>query len=276
MDPDFPSKRVRLPNGLKMAYMEAGQGEPVLWIHGMGSFRETFHHVFRHPPVEAHHVAPDLPGFGASGHLSRRQTLKDYADAVVGFMDALGIPAATLVGHSFGGMVAGETVARYPDRVGGVLFISSAGWFFPENAMQPTPYVWINRAGIWLTGLECIGRRTMKALGVNPDHLSADDQRRFQWGWRHAYEMARMGRFYESPDFTDRVLESARPLAAIHGSRDLLFPIARVQDAIDDRFPLWVIEGAGHVPFFSHPEAFNAALKDAFRHLGGSPRSDTP
>ncbi|NMP22125.1 alpha/beta fold hydrolase [Sulfobacillus harzensis] len=274
MDPDFPVNTGVLQNGMRLAYIETGSGEPVtLWIHGMGSYSETFHHLFKAPDLAGRHIAPDMPGFGHSDHLPRVHTLNDYVEAVVGLMDALNIPRAIIAGHSFGGMVAGETVIRHPERVDGVLFVSSAGWFFPENAMAPTPYPWINRIGIWFTGMEFFGRRMMQALGVNPDTLSKADRRRFQWGWRHAYEMARMGRFYDSPRFADRVVASGRPLYAIHGSRDLLFPISRVKEAISDRFPLKIIEGAGHVPFYSHPNEFNRALADGFSHLGASPHN---
>ncbi len=275
MSSDFPCQFVTLPNGVTLAYMESGQGDPIVWIHGMGAYRETFHHLFEEQPVPGQYLALDLPGFGHSGHLPQRHRLVDYAEAIVGFLDAVGLPRATLIGHSFGGMVAGETVARFPDRVRGVVFVSSAGWFFPENALSPTPYEWVNRIGIWITGMNFFGGQMMKALGVNPDTLSRGDRRRFQWGWRHAYEMARMGTFYDSPNFCDRVVASGRPLAAIHGSRDLLFPLARVEAAIDERFPLKVIDGAGHVPFFSHPEAFTTALRACVQHLFQDPHNDT-
>lgn len=276
MSPDFPRQYVTLPSGMTLAYMEAGQGAPILWIHGMGAYRETFHHLFEERPVPGRYLALDLPGFGHSSHLPRRHRLADYAEATIGFLDAMALPRATLVGHSFGGMVAGETVARFPGRVAGVLFVSSAGWCAPENALSPTPYEWMNRIGIWITGMDFFGARMMKALGVNPDTLSRDDRRRFQWGWRHAYEMARMGTFYESPDFCDRVVASGRPVAAIHGSQDLLFPVDRVEAAITRRFPLKVIDGAGHVPFLSHPESFMTALRECFQHLCPGPRNDSP
>lgn len=276
---NFARQWVTLPDGLRMAYMESGETRrgkaPVVWIHGMGAYRETFHPLFAEPPVAARHIAPDLPGFGDSGHWRHRHQLADYVRAMVQFLDALGIEQAMLVGHSFGGMIAGETLIHHPERVRGVILVSSAGWFFPENALQPTPWVFVNRIGIWITGMHWFGRRMMAALGVDASRIDAEDQRRFQWGWRHAYEMARMGTFYDSPDFADRVVAAGKPIAAIHGTRDRLFPLARVRDIIGDRLPLWPIGGAGHVPFFSHPDAFKSAFRDAFESLAASPHNDS-
>jgi len=277
MDKDFPRKRVVLPGNLPITYIDVEhRGEiPVLWIHGMGSYREAFHALFTDPPVPGRHIAMDLPGFGNSGHLIRRHTLGDYAHAVVSFLDALELSEVVLVGHSFGGMVAGETVSRYPDRVSGVVLISSAGWFNPENALEPTRWFWLNRMGIWLTGMEYFGRRMIKALGVNPDRLFRADRRRFQWGWRHAYEMARMGTFYESPQFLPRILQAKKPITVIHGTQDLLFPWNRVRQEILHQLPFWPIGGAGHVPFYSHPDAFRAAFRSAFDEVLAGPHNDS-
>lgn len=274
---DFMVKRARLLNGLVVAYLEVPGGkDPILWIHGMGSYRETFRPVLVHPPTPNRHLAMDLPGFGDSGHYSRRHTLVDYAEAVNGFLQVLNIPRAILVGHSFGGMVAGETAVRFPDRVHGLVLVSSAGWADPINALTPTPYVFVNRLGIWITGMEWFGRRMVQSLGVDAASVSRDDRRRLQVGWRKSYEMARMGPFYHSPDFASRVFASGIPVAAIHGDRDTLFPLAEVRKVMDGgRAPLFVIEGSGHVPFLSHPEKFGSVFREAYNRVAGSPRSDS-
>lgn len=277
MDNDFPIKTVKLDNGMRIAYAEVVNGtEPIVWIHGMGSYRETFHPVLKAPPVPGRHLAIDLPGFGDSSHLRRRHELEDYAAAVDGFLGRLNISGAVLVGHSFGGMVAGETVVRFPQRVRGTILISSAGWVDPINAMTPTRFAWFNRMGIWVTGMEFFGRRMLRALGVDPDRVPRPDRRRLQHGWRRAYEMARMGVFYHSPNFADRLFAAKRPASVIHGDRDALFPLARVTEAVAGRAPIWIIEGSGHLPFYSHPPAFRSHFAAAYSHVVASPHSGRP
>jgi pimeloyl-ACP methyl ester carboxylesterase len=278
VDRDFDKKFVILPGGLKITYVDQGlaSGTAIVWIHGMGSYRESFHPVLKDPPVSARHVALDLPGFGDSGHLGRRQTLADYAASVHDFLEVLQLDGVVLAGHSFGGMVAGETAIRHPERLLGIILISSAGWVDPINALKPTAWVWINRLGIWITGFEYFGRQMLRAIGVNPDTIGPEDRRRLQRGWRRAYEMARMGEFYRSPQFADRLFGSGVPSAVIHGSRDPLFPFDQVRTVIADRAPLWVIEESGHVPFLSHPNPFAEAFREAYAWLGAFPRSGTP
>ncbi len=274
-DRDFAKKTVALPNGLTMAYVEINPGASpcIVWIHGMGSYRETFHSVLTYPPVAARHLAIDLPGFGDSGRPRTKQTLADYAEAVNQFLSAVNGVGAILSGHSFGGMVAGETAARYPDRVGGVILTSAAGWMDPINALSPTRFIWVNRVGIWMTGMEWFGRRMLKALGVDPKTVSRDDRRRLRYGWRRAYEMARMGAFYHSPQFAQRLFAASLPTAVIHGSRDSLFPLQPVRAIINNQSPVWAIEGSGHVPFLSHPRQFSRVFREAFAYIQNSPRS---
>jgi pimeloyl-ACP methyl ester carboxylesterase len=62
-------------------------------------------------------LALDLPGFGRSAKPHGRYDLEFFAAAVDGFLDALGIPPATLVGHSLGGAVAVAFALRRPARV---------------------------------------------------------------------------------------------------------------------------------------------------------------
>lgn len=276
MDRDFPRRSLAFSDGMVIQYMEVANGTvPIVWIHGMGSYREVFHPVFKNPPVPGRHIALDLPGFGDSGHYPNRHTMENYAASLLQVLDSLNLAQPILVGHSFGGMVAGQTLMSRPDRIRGVIFVSSAGWFNPEHAMAPTPYFLVNRMGIWITGMGWFGRRMMTALGVNPDQLGKADRRRLQKGWRRAYEMARMGAFYEVPRFTEQVMAAGRPLAAIHGTRDMLFPIGRLQEVLAGRLPLWTIEGAGHVPFYSHPTEFRQAFQEAYAHLAAPQHSGT-
>lgn len=241
----------------------------------MGSYRETFHSVFCDVPVSGRHIALDLPGFGDSGHLHRRQELSDYARIVDQFLAALDLAEVVLVGHSFGGMIAGETIDRYPDRIKGAVLISAAGWVHPQNALSPTAYFWVNRVGIWVTGMGYFGRKMLRALGVSPELVSRQDRRRLKRGWRRAYEMARMGEFYRSAEFARRLFSGGRPVAVIHGAQDRLFPVDEVTHVVAGRAPLWIIEGSGHVPFLSHRAEFQQAFREAYAYTTASLHDDT-
>ncbi|CAH1659583.1 acetoin dehydrogenase dihydrolipoyllysine-residue acetyltransferase subunit [Chelatococcus asaccharovorans] len=71
--------------------------------------------------------ALDLPGHGQSDKAVKDASLKGLSEALIGFMDALDITSAHLVGHSMGGAVVAQTALDQPGRVSSITLISSAG-----------------------------------------------------------------------------------------------------------------------------------------------------
>jgi pimeloyl-ACP methyl ester carboxylesterase len=121
--------------GVQTNYLEAGSGSPVLLIHGSGPGVTAYANWRLVLPALAerfHVLAPDMAGFG----FSERPEKGDYGvemwtDQVVGFMDALDLDRAHIVGNSFGGAIALRLAARYPERVGRLVLMGSMGIDFP-------------------------------------------------------------------------------------------------------------------------------------------------
>lgn len=108
------------------APLRAGQ-LPLLVIHGLGMSSRYLVPTLE-LLAETHRVhAPDLPGCGRSGRLARPLHLREMADSVVDWMDALGITRADFVGHSVGCQVVTYVATRHPDRVGGLVLASPTG-----------------------------------------------------------------------------------------------------------------------------------------------------
>jgi 2-hydroxy-6-oxo-octa-2,4-dienoate hydrolase len=105
---------------LNTNFHEAGAGTPVILLHGSGPGVSAWTNWRRVMPelADAFHVyAPDMAGFG---YTERRSDLtydiKLWVKHLIGFMDALGIEKAHLVGNSFGGSLALAAALRHPDR----------------------------------------------------------------------------------------------------------------------------------------------------------------
>lgn len=248
-----------------------GGKTPWIFLHGMGSSRWAYADLLSRAPLDGRYYALDLPGFGDSGLPPFTQTLGDFREALRQFIDLLGERAPVLVGHSFGGMVAGDFAGACPDRVGGLILVSSAGYFPPHNAMSPSPWPWVNRIGLWVTGMDHWGNRMLEALGLDPQRIPPESRRRMRYGWRRAREMARMGKFYEVPEFVKNIVASGVPAAAIHGDRDILFPLSEVRQAVGGAFPVLVEPGAGHLPYDYDMEEFVALLNQAARTVNPAP-----
>lgn len=117
--------------GVNVNYHDVGSGRPVLLIHGSGpgvsawaNWRLTIPELARHTRV----VAPDMIGFGFSDRPPEtKYSLEMWVDQLVGFLDALSIEKADIVGNSFGGALALATAIRHPARVDRLVLMGSAG-----------------------------------------------------------------------------------------------------------------------------------------------------
>jgi pimeloyl-ACP methyl ester carboxylesterase len=104
-------------DGLRLHWVGGGRGPAVVFLHGLGGFAESWRPTMAALAGRHTVLALDLPGFGRSAKPHGRYDLEFFAAAVDGFLDALGIPPATLVGHSLGGAVAVAFALRRPARV---------------------------------------------------------------------------------------------------------------------------------------------------------------
>src|SRR5881396_2500362 len=93
-------------DGLDLHYLVDGRGPVVVLVHGLGGFAESWRHTLRGLAGRTTVYALDLPGFGASAKPRAWYRLPYFAGALHGFMEALGIREASLVGHSLGAAVA--------------------------------------------------------------------------------------------------------------------------------------------------------------------------
>ncbi|MCW5670057.1 MAG: alpha/beta fold hydrolase [Hydrogenophaga sp.] len=106
-----------------------GSGPTVLMLHGIGGG-----HVAFAPQVETlaaagyRAVAWDMPGYGHSAPIEP-YTFKGLAQSCIDLIDALQCEHVVLLGHSMGGMVAQEVVARRPDRVGRLVLCGTSAAF---------------------------------------------------------------------------------------------------------------------------------------------------
>lgn len=124
---DAARQHVTLPDGLDLAYVQLAEGEglPLILLHGYTDNSRSWSLVAPYLGVRPIY-ALDMRGHGASGVPACCYGLDSLASDVIGFMDAMGIERADLVGHSMGSMTAGVVAGLHPDRVNRLVLISSA------------------------------------------------------------------------------------------------------------------------------------------------------
>ena len=101
----YLDERFTTVKGINIRYVVAGEGPPVLLIHGFGAFIENWWSNVR-PLSERYRVyALDLPGHGLSDRPVPDYNLSFFTEVIAGFMEAVDIGRAHLVGHSMGGFL---------------------------------------------------------------------------------------------------------------------------------------------------------------------------
>jgi pimeloyl-ACP methyl ester carboxylesterase len=114
-------------DGLKLHYLDAGDGYPVLLLHGasLGSSADVFYDNLSDLARNGFHaISFDQPGFGTSDNP------QDYSvgfrrGMILKFMDALGLKRAALVGHSQSGKLAFILAEKHPDRISHVIVLGT-------------------------------------------------------------------------------------------------------------------------------------------------------
>jgi branched-chain amino acid transport system permease protein len=119
-------------DGCRISYVEEGEGQPLLYIHGNTGSSRWFSKVMG---VQGYRtLALDMPNFGQSEPLSVDVDLNGYADRIVRYMEVLGLHAPVLAGHSLGGAVAQSIAVRYPGLIKALVLIDSSS---PHGLITP-------------------------------------------------------------------------------------------------------------------------------------------
>jgi pimeloyl-ACP methyl ester carboxylesterase len=120
-----PQSRVAEVNGVKLHYLIAGKGDPVVLLHGYAETGHMWRPLF--PGLANNHtvIAPDLRGFGKSSAPESGYTKKEMAQDIHALVKSLGYPKVKIVGHDIGLMVAYAYAAQYPAEVDRIVLMDA-------------------------------------------------------------------------------------------------------------------------------------------------------
>lgn len=245
-----------------------GSGPPVVLIHGWGLHGGVWARTARGLAATCTVLRVDLPGFGASATLPAPYSAEALAQAV-----AARVPAdAAWVGWSLGGLVAlAAARAGVPIRklalVGATpCFVQAADW---PQAMAPEVLA------AFAAELTADWRATVLrflALQVRGSARARDELRVlrdtvFARGEPSVAALRGGLDVLRDTDLRGVLDHITLPTLIIHGTRDVLVPTRAATHTAEalPRARLALVEGAGHAPFFSHPDEFERMLM-AFLH----------
>jgi pimeloyl-ACP methyl ester carboxylesterase len=261
-------------NGTRIAYLDASGGPPVILIHGFGG--SLWQWEYQQAALALHYrvITLDLPGSGLSDKPEIAYTPDEMVAFFRGFLDALGIRKAALVGNSMGaGLVIGMSLA-HPDRVDRLVLISGLPKGVREKltgrltkrAVETSAPVWLIQLGNWLAG-RWVTEDVLKEIVHDHSRLTpAVIERSYQNRRRPGVipplmAAARSLPFWEQ-GFALRIGEIRQPTLIVWGEQDAVFPseVGRELQATIKGASFALIPKAGHIPQWEQPEVVNPLL----------------
>lgn len=267
-------RRVELP-GAEVTYAEIGEGEPIVFIHGIsGSWQNWLENLPYFAGRGRRAIALDLPGFGASPMPSWPIEMPAYGRLLHDFCEKLGIAGgATVVGNSMGGLVAAEAVLSGPERFDGLVLVSAAGLintWMPHQRGRATSRSWDTFGpGFGRLAREIVSRRRARYLMLR-SFVRHPGRLRKELLWEQ------MSSGLPAPGFGD-ALEAVISYDARHRLAELEIPVMIVWGADDRVIPsvaahsyhrriphsqLAIFDETGHVPQLERPARFNRLLDE--------------
>ena len=269
-------------NGIKMHYVEAGAGPPVLLLHG---FPETWY-CWRHqlPALAGRYrvIAPDLRGYGRTAKPATGYDKRTMAGDIRALMDHCGFSRAATVGHDRGARVATRFAKDYPEAIERLVVmdniptriifermdaeIARGHWFFIFNNVPDLPEALISgREEIWL-------RFIFSTWCYNPELFTPDELAVYVRAYsqpgalRGAFSDYRAGREDVAQDEEDKDVLIQCPTLVLWGEDFALggkmwdFREVWRKMAVEEKLTFFSIPQCGHLPHEEKPDVVNREL----------------
>lgn len=256
--PDLRWHRTTL-DGRGASYGEAGDGPPVVFLHGWGlSCRAYARALPGLARAGARVIAPALPGFGRSDDLPGRLTWDKLAKWVDDLLDHAGVEEpAFFVGHSFGGAVATMTAWHHPDRVRSLVLVNSVGGstWKQDRSLAERP--------IWDWGLHMPGEWTKR---VYWDVLPVVIRDFAENVIRHPANLVRAARLAASADVRGELADlTARglPVTILWGDQDRILPESAFISLCDACGGGGDVVAGSHSWLLADPEGFGEVMTNS-------------
>ena len=123
-DIEHPRKHI-VVNGKRMAYVEMGTGDPIVFQHGNPTSSYLWRNILPHVAPHARCIAPDLMGMGKSAKPAMPYRFSDHSWYVEGFIETLGLENVTLVLHDWGGGIGFHYARRHEGNVKALAFMET-------------------------------------------------------------------------------------------------------------------------------------------------------
>jgi len=244
-------------DGAAIHYEIAGEGFPLVLLHGIGSNSRSWRRQLAALSNEFKVIAWDAPGYGQSSDPVGKPSMGFYADRLRGFLDGLGLTRLFLLGHSTGAMIAQEFYRAHASYVRALILADTKYLGSGSNLEERLRMIRT------MTPAQLAAGRAPKLFTASAPEAVVRE------GISIMSEVRPLG--YE---FAARALAEADTRSVLG---DLRVPTLLIWGAEDEITPLWdevpagarleVIPNAGHLCYAEQPERFNTVVRDFLLQL---------
>ena len=276
----FESRFFVTPTGHRMHYVDEGEGEPIVFVHGNPTWSFEFRHLIKELRSAFRCIAPDHVGFGLSSRSVRRDDHhpESHANRFAALLDHLDLRDLTLYMTDWGGPISLDFARRQPDRVKRLVIANTWCWpvgddlHFRSFSFLMSSWLgqyFIKRHNVFVNKVmpKAVGKRSVLTPGVmdhyrraqpSPDARSASSTLpgyivgASEW----------LGSIWR-----ERAAFAGIPALILWGFRDIAFrekELDRWKAELSD-FELHVFEDCGHFLAEEAPDQLVAAIRD-FMH----------
>ena len=250
--------------GLKIEWVERGQGNPVLLLHGWGGRIDSFAPVTNDLCLDHRVFAIDFPGHGNSDTPTEPVCVDDFADITQKFMENHGLRGCDVVAHSFGGRVVIKLAGKDPSLFRKIVLTGAAG-IRPKRTFSYYRKVYGYKFCKWAAKVPPV-RGLLRMFGVNV-------QERIQQSGSEEYRVlppvmrATFSKIVNE-DLTKYLKKIQNPTLLLWGTEDADSPLwmAKVMEARIPDCGLVEMEGAGHFAYLERLNEFNVIVRHFFDH----------
>ncbi|MBU2712997.1 alpha/beta fold hydrolase [Zooshikella harenae] len=249
-------------NSVMTSYISAGAGFPVVLLHGAGAGAVTWYPSISAIAEKFHVIAPDIVGYGESDKPSGAYDRPYFSAWLKGFLSALKITKAHIVGLSQGGAIALQFALDYPDLVDKLVLVDAGALGAKPSFMPFLGMLWMNSAPSRLANSFFSRYLLFKPEKRDPNHGYYSIEVLKQKGGKNAFTQGRGSAVSAIPEESLQQIKSETLI--IWGENDQLFSVEYGETAarIIPNATFYRIQEAGHLSLMDQPEIFNKALLD--------------
>jgi pimeloyl-ACP methyl ester carboxylesterase len=251
--PPLPELQNTTVFGRKICYYDIGSGPTLVLVHGLGGDADQWAFCFEALSATHRVIALELLGFGRSDKPDITYTIAGFVEMLDGFLRALDIKRASLLGHSLGGWIVAAFALQFPDQVDRLILNDACG--MDSGAIKPPVDLNISTRANMRAMLETMFFNKAMVTDGLVDlayalHLQRDDAPTIR---------STLDAFSRPDEKLDRTIAGlTAPTLLLWGEEDALTPmtVARNSQRLIPGSRLEVIPECGHFPCLEKPSEF--------------------